>query len=131
LRDFFSRDAGQAGDEDSCPRTSLVNYGQDGVTTLTFGELDDQIHRYHLKWKGGGGGWDAEQGYLLSMGDIFILLTGRTAFDISRHPFVDFGCYALVLSWYALNYLYLYSASICISGRAFPVTGLTTALAVI
>jgi hypothetical protein len=34
-------------------------------------------------------------------------------------------CYALVLSWYALTYLYLYSASICISGRAFRATGLT------
>jgi hypothetical protein len=40
-------------------------------------------------------------------------------------------CYALVLSWYALTYLYLYSAFICISGRAFPATGLTTAFAVI
>jgi hypothetical protein len=40
-------------------------------------------------------------------------------------------CYTLVLSWYALTYLHLYSASICISGRAFPATGLTTAFAVI
>jgi hypothetical protein len=37
----------------------------------------------------------------------------------------------LVLSWYVLIYLYFYSASICISGRAFPAIGLITALAII
>jgi hypothetical protein len=57
-------------------------------------------------------------------------IVGMVPFEYTHREANYSECYALVLSWYALIYLYLYSASICISGQAFPATGLTTALAV-
>ena len=65
----------------------MVYYGQDGVQTIAFGELGDQVHGDHLEGECCGVCRDVEQGDLLLVGEDFVLLTWGASFHVVRSPF--------------------------------------------
>ncbi len=60
----------------------MVNNGEDCVVALTLRESHNQVHCYLCKWGCIFWDWDFEKGYLWSMSQVLVLLTGGAPLDI-------------------------------------------------
>jgi hypothetical protein len=88
LRYPFSCYRRRAWDEYCSSSAALVDDGQDGIASLALWKLCDQVHGDHLKGEGCVVSRDVEQWCLPSVCEIFVLLTGRTPFDVVGYSVV-------------------------------------------
>ena len=87
LGDTFSCDRRFAREEDGCSTAAMVYDGQDGVRTLGWGELSDEIEADRLEGESVRRRRNPELRDSLGMVARLVLLAVRASLNVGGHPF--------------------------------------------
>ena len=73
-------------EEDRDSDAAMVYHCKDSVVAITFGQLRDKVHGYHLEWECVCRHWDFEQGWSRRVRSRFVLLAHCTTFHVLCNP---------------------------------------------